>query len=357
MEYFGIQACNGYVDISGPLWYYVNKIFTGVATINNIVAQTVGRRFYGYCSACKPVEVLCVFDKAVNLKVGGGILSIVSAGTGRSRSSLMVNNLGGLGLMAGETGLCKPGSVEFDRIIIDFEHSPVWDGLLDKDFRRELRRECVYALKAALDRHVAAGQSGTTNSAWRVGPDSRLRQGIAELSDRPEDAVRKLIGLGPGLTPSGDDVLLGYLAVLNHYAGGAGGSDDTNSSGSRSNSSGHNSTRDSNDTGNCGGKGSGKGSGKSSGKGISSHVRTLRDTIGDAIGQRLGATTDLSAQLLENAIRCEYHEYVESLLIALCGRPEEVFLATDNLLGMGATSGSDITTGMYYASELLLRNN
>lgn len=53
------------------------------------------------------------------------------------------------------------------------------------------------------------------------GPVRELRAGCHGLSRRGlERAVADLVGLGPGLTPAGDDYLGGYLAALLHISGG-----------------------------------------------------------------------------------------------------------------------------------------
>ncbi|HRD78708.1 MAG TPA: DUF2877 domain-containing protein [Hyphomicrobiaceae bacterium] len=43
---------------------------------------------------------------------------------------------------------------------------------------------------------------------------------MAGFGAAPRDAVRRLLGLGPGLTPSGDDILAGMLIAL-HASGRA----------------------------------------------------------------------------------------------------------------------------------------
>jgi hypothetical protein len=132
--------------------------------------------------------------------------------------------------------------------------------------------------------------------------ESMLMRGVARLPDDPESAVRGLIGLGPGLTPAGDDMILGFLAVINHFT------DDN------------------------------------------VYLQKLRS----AINTSLHATTDLSAQFLKNALRYEYHEYIEGVLTALYDTPESIIPAVTMLLSIGATSGFAIATGMYNAAMLCM---
>lgn len=77
-------------------------------------------------------------------------------------------------------------------------------------------------LEAAASRS-AEDRCDTARSAARV---ALARVGHALLGDvrdtgRPEDVAEMMIGLGPGLTPSGDDMLCGLLATLVHLPPGA----------------------------------------------------------------------------------------------------------------------------------------
>jgi hypothetical protein len=52
------------------------------------------------------------------------------------------------------------------------------------------------------------------------GPVRDLREGCLELNPpKIRHALAELVGLGPGLTPAGDDYLCGYLAALQHLSG------------------------------------------------------------------------------------------------------------------------------------------
>jgi len=76
---------------------------------------------------------------------------------------------------------------------------------------------------SAVSKSLTAGQSGAlaqTSYAMRVQQGIRaLRTGLTtENKSLLEEGVYRLAGLGPGLTPAGDDFLVGLLAAL--YAGG-----------------------------------------------------------------------------------------------------------------------------------------
>ena len=271
----------------------------GVSVIKSTVALSAGQRFIDVGMLNAPMEVVGVFERAVNLDAGGEIFSILSADAGRSQSAVVVENAGGLGLRIGDTLNTIPGQIQSRdvRVCIDLSHTTVWNGRIDCSFKQTLSPESVSALKAITQRHSPFADA--QNSCY----DGPLSQAVATLRSAPTDAVRALAGLGRGLTPSGDDILLGFTTVLNHFH-----ADDE-----------------------------------------------CLSSFHNEIASSLHATTALSAQLLKNALKYEYHEYIEDMLIALSGAPEAVGPAATRLLRMGASSGADIAAGMLYAAEWILR--
>lgn len=115
---------------------------------------------------------------------------------------------------------------------------------------------------------------------------------VAALGQR--SAVAALLGRGPGLTPSGDDVLAGFLL-------GA----------------------------------------RAIGRSVPSVAAAVTELAGDA-------TTALSAQLLGHAARGECVPEFAAVVDALCGRPAPRD-ATARLLAVGHTSGAALTAGLLSA--------
>ncbi len=117
-----------------------------------------------------------------------------------------------------------------------------------------------------------------------------------------EEAARGLAGLGPGLTPAGDDVLAGFAAVMALL------------------------------------------SARLSEDGVPrSHVAEVIAAVARP------RTTMLSGVLLEYAARGEVAEHVGELLLALASPGVEsgaVLHAADKLLAFGATSGGDMLLGV-----------
>jgi hypothetical protein len=123
--------------------------------------------------------------------------------------------------------------------------------------------------------------------------------------DRLEQTSGNLLGLGPGLSPSADDMLVGFMAGLRWTI----------------NSLGKNIDR--------------------------------VDAINQAIMQGIEKTTLLSQQLLIHAARGEVNEMVQSLLEAiLAGGPGDVRSVIEKVLKMGETSGVDTTVGILLGIRL-----
>ncbi|AWH90102.1 DUF2877 domain-containing protein [Limnobaculum parvum] len=120
--------------------------------------------------------------------------------------------------------------------------------------------------------------------------DSQLQQQVASL-----------IGYGSGLTPDGDDYLLGYLAALSlwhrHPA-------------------------------------------------VSRHITSVKA----AIAQMLTKTTDISKHYLSLALQQNYSEPVYRLLGCICRQTtdEELKLAGRQVMQFGAASGVDCLAGVLH---------
>ena len=116
-----------------------------------------------------------------------------------------------------------------------------------------------------------------------------------------DDATRKLAGLGPGLTPSGDDVLAGFAAIMEL---------------------------------------------------VDPYTVAYSTKPQRAIAERIAATarsrtTTLSAALLAHAARGEVAEPVKDWLLALPSASlASILRATDGVLNIGSASGGDLLLGL-----------
>lgn len=121
-------------------------------------------------------------------------------------------------------------------------------------------------------------------------------------------AADRLLGLGPGLTPSGDDVLAGTLSAgmtLLTAMGAAGGR----------------------------------------------HAAVLRAVAAEVVVAAPRRTTALSASLLAHAARREMAAPASDLVVALAGRGD-IDGCLRRLLGVGHTSGRDLAIGVVIAGRM-----
>jgi len=118
--------------------------------------------------------------------------------------------------------------------------------------------------------------------------------------------VSGLLGLGPGLTPAGDDLICGALAAANHL--------------------------------------------------LPSPL--LASELAAAVRQQLARTTAISQQMLSDAINGEYHEYLDNLVADLANNDRPALPAALNeLLGLGASSGAALACGLAVVLQAALERS
>ena len=268
-----------------------------------INAIFVGEKWLPYRQAgTEALIVHSVFDRVINISTNKDILSVTAENIGGSSSFLIVPGRAlNFGVERGDRAIASSGALRFAGCSINFQSAAVWKGPITKNYRYDrIKRENIEAFKTVLDRKA------DPQSAWKIvngdtesnGIKSRFSglKAILKLRENPLEA-QNLVGLGLGLTPSGDDMLTGFMAIVNHQAG----------------------KRD--------------------------YVKALRGTVSGLLYK----TTDISAQMLANTLNCDYHEYMQKCIFDLCeGEKESVYISTTSLLTVGATSGSDIACGMYF---------
>jgi hypothetical protein len=117
-------------------------------------------------------------------------------------------------------------------------------------------------------------------------------------------AVASLVGMGAGLTPSGDDFLSGFMAAL-----------------------------------------------RVSGR------HTLLSALGEAVEVNIDATSEISASLLRCAVAGHWPRPLADLADALAAENgPEALRALDRLCGLGHSSGADLATGFLFGLAVLLRH-
>ena len=132
-------------------------------------------------------------------------------------------------------------------------------------------------------------------------PVRALREGCLDLSPpRIHRALGELVGLGPGLTPAGDDYIGGYLAALHHISG-----DDR-------------------------------------------RAAAARALLTDAMGTAAGRTQPLSEFLLGEYRAGMIPDFLSTCLRALLHPSTRLGLSrsVQSVLGHGATSGTEMMLGL-----------
>lgn len=239
-----------------------------------------------------------IFKRVVNIKTPKGLISVVTNSIGKSASCIVIDqekNFLEADINSGDLVRIDRNVLIFDSMVIDMNNAQVWNDIIDNNFRWEkskINLENIKAFKSSVDRY------NLSNSAWKkLQYDKDFKERIKNLkSKKPSEAVKGLIGLGPGLTPTGDDVLLGFLSIVNTC-------DD---------------------------------------------FIPVRETFIIELLSNLKYTSDISGCFLKMAAENHYHEYVQNLIYSMViGLPESVCISVKKLLSIGATSGADIATGMY----------
>ena len=153
---------------------------------------------------------------------------------------------------------------------------------------------------------LAAVRSVLGGAAWSGADPGIDDRAVASLADAARDyhaslaVAARLLGSGPGLTPSGDDVLAGFLAGAAAFG---------------------------------------------------LEAAALRQAVADLAPAR---TTALSAALLWHAARGECIDElaaVSAVLTGQGGRPEEAGRIASRLLSVGHTSGAALAMGLMIAAE------
>ncbi len=257
-------------------------------------------------------RVHSAFARALNLTDGKVFLTLLPLGRGCGASFAAV------ALGARESFLAwdaRPG-LAVERLsdtsvrlgscaVLDFGRAIPWESPLT-GLRATSASEANLCLlrRALLERPAASPfrsvlEGGSAELAAAV---DRVRERVLER-DGPglEEAIAGVLGLGPGLTPSGDDVILGISlarAIVRRSEGLAGGLFEA------------------------------------------------------CVARSLSRTHALSAFFIGRALKGQGHEFVESALASLLADgTDDAGEAVGRLLGIGATSGFDMGLGLYLALE------
>lgn len=271
-------------------------------------------------------EVHSVFERAFNVLIGGELVGIARGDVSKGPFNITID----LSSDIDARSFVRKGmrvSVAGDSLVIGEEltillkGAEVWEprrGVTKALDVESVRRNLTLARELAGGREEGLGQlvphvesivSGAPfddpqlNQVSRVAlPHITVLASAVKSGDLRlvRQSAKNLVGLGPGLSPSTDDMLAGLMAGLrwtvNSFRGDVARVDEINRT-------------------------------------IVTHVA--------------GDTTLLSQQLLKHAARGEVNEAVGGLLEAiLAGEPKDVKVAAEKVLAIGESSGVDISVGI-----------
>jgi hypothetical protein len=264
-------------------------------------------------------RVHSVFDRVVNLeRDSGGLLTLACRALDNAPNTARLGLADFRDTGIGVDDIVTGGSdgVRIGHwIAVRFATASAWQARLPAYADGRLPAQLRLA-RAYLRRHggaggmVAARDGGTGFAlAWTVMLDQRTRQLLDALSRADFESARpcavSLLGLGPGLTPSGDDYLVGLFAVLNI-----------------------------------------------DGSPCQGWLNGGTDVLADAAQ----LTHAISLAALTEAAGGRVRESIQTLIEALMhGTPESLVDPLHRVLAIGSSSGADLVAGILAGLELNLR--
>ena len=176
-------------------------------------------------------RVHSVFDRVINLeRASGELVTLAARGMDNAPLTAIVDipNFAAAGIAVDDAVAAIDQALHVgDRLVLNFAAAPVWRARLPSyaPAPSRLPGQLAAARRYLVQQGVRGGMSpqagaeGAFASEVAVALEQRSAWLLdALLHSRPTEACRhavSMLGLGPGLTPSGDDFLVGLFAVLN----------------------------------------------------------------------------------------------------------------------------------------------
>jgi hypothetical protein len=177
--------------------------------------------------------VLAAFRRSVYLEVAGRIVALTAAPVGRGPLAIVVGGTDGLrATSVGDPAEVAAGTLRTGPLTVGLTGAATWDPALPLAALAEdkcaVAWHCVTGelLSRAPSESIAAlvGRAGSTDHSIHGALLSRLERGLRPISaflsgDADFSLAARAIGadvagLGPGLTPSGDDLLTGIMHAV-----------------------------------------------------------------------------------------------------------------------------------------------
>lgn len=189
------------------------------------IATTVDRGVFP--AATGAVSVHSVFRAAANLSTASGLVTVVAASRPAGPSTIVtdLSSLEGLALQPGQTGEITAERLLMGHLELDLTRAADWrPAPVD---RRPLAATVAELAARLAGVRLGEGRTGPTpettpfQAAIAAELDARTRDFTGAVARRHLDDARRaalrLLGLGQGLTPSGDDWLAGFVFAAHYH--------------------------------------------------------------------------------------------------------------------------------------------
>lgn len=258
-----------------------------------------------------------VFATACNIAVGELLITVHDSAKQHTPTSVRVAP-DGPGhwtpiVSVGDPANCRSAWLSFGDHVLDLRQVPIWTpDLPPRPIQAEVARQRLTQLVRAHQIPVTHASSAMTSTlAHDVAALRDILTAVAETTAVSaadlDSVIGRLIGAGEGLTPTGDDVLVGLLAAL--YRGGE-----------------------------------------------MPLAAAVYSPVGEAVLRHTHRTTDISAHYLRLATRGSFGEPLTNLVDAVIGGAsvDDVHARTSDVLSVGASSGADALVGVLLGLEAVL---
>jgi hypothetical protein len=232
-----------------------------------------------------------VFVRAVNLAIRGDLWTLLADDKADLPFGIRVtlSNFDRFGLKSGDVVSVRSGFVGVgSRLVVDCRMASRWVPLRENK------------LEPGLERRLAVLATAARRRSWRESAQMAhaLKSAVDDTTSLGK-VLAKVVGRGPGATPSGDDVIVGVLAVLTSPHSGMAGA-------------------------------------------------MAAESFGRSMLPLLPTTTDLSGHLLRQAAKGLFCRDLHELVSALMGAsfPLEFGEKVSRVIETGATSGADTCEGL-----------
>ena len=274
-----------------------------------LTLSSYARRFL---KACAEGSVHSVYKKTINFILDRQLLALQAADSPLSPLSLIANlkeyEMGVLPISVRDRVAVSESRIHIGSVSFSFSEAKTPDTYLYQRLSEEELVSLISRIQTGLSRHTGPGLSGIFQASTDSEPPALILDAARHYASTARDLFRigdfkqaaseltRFIGLGPGLTPSGDDFLCGIFAgLMLRYPDG----------------------------------------------------HPFQAVLREAVSCHLSGTNDISSAFL----RCAFNGQFSQAVISLATLPSSEALS-QSFLALGHSSGLDTLCGIYYALTL-----